>query len=821
MAVCPLCGADGYRCGVSEAVGEGGRLHHAVECVEAVGPGAGPDGLPYEDLLLRLGEIDAEDYAAVRSRPGSHLSPVGGGRRPLNPEFHAARRRRLRENPDALRYLSRRGLDAGTLDHFGLGLAEPYVGRGGGREHADALVYPLRGRDGRFYGKYAYYNIPGVTKNPFDPVGWMKGESRTYYSGPAEGVKGLFVCGGAKDLWRHWQGLQGSPLAFELLLVASTHGPALPEEWSDPAFWEPWEAVYFGHGNGEAGEREAARLFELTGRESRRARVPRHLGEDWTDFWQAGCGHEEFARLLEEAPAVSLATPEAAGGAGPGRFAYEPVDIGGAYHGGRLYYTARTLRRGADGGERLETVVVRSDRSLHSAAWAKAPKETRERDRVLRLTDGTLLDREPRENKYATWSWPSIGRYLEGETATRPLARILKDVYDHLRASVWLPDEEDYAVLTLTVPVTYAQRVFDSVPLLFLSGPPGSGKSETGRAMARVCANAYVCGQGSAASVARFIDESRGFVVMDDLELIGGRGGEFSDLAQALKLSYNKATAVKLWTDVKTMRTRSLDFYGVKMINNTRGADEILGSRMLHIRAAKIPDHLKEQFAGLRPSDAGRLQALRDELHTWTFENVPLIEAEYRALCPKGTDRADEISAPLKAMANLAGDAGLHRQLEVALTRRGRRGVDTGDPAGVMKEALKNLILRGHELVAVTHLALEMRALVAHARGGSSAGGAPEWAHPEWVGRALRREGLVESDRPSRLKVKGANLRIYRVSSAHSERVRAFFAGEGVAAQVEPRSPRDFCRACDTCRYRELECPVMKVTKERGTTPVT
>src|SRR5207237_566662 len=122
-----------------------------------------------------------------------------------------------------------------------------------------------------------------------------------------------------------------------------------------------------------------------------------------------------------------------------------------------------------------------------------------------------------------------------------------------------------------------------------------------------------------------------------------GRGGEFSELAQALKLSYNQETATKLWTDVKTMRTERLNFFGVKLINNTRGADSILGSRMLRIQTARIPEHQRSQFGESRPADWRRIDELRDELHTWTFENVAAIDAEYRRLFPKDSDRAEEI----------------------------------------------------------------------------------------------------------------------------------------------------------------------------------
>lgn len=845
LARCPLCRHEGYQCGVSESAGPGGRLYHGVKCFHIADNGCGTDTPPYEDFLYSLGELTAEDYGRLKALgrrpcsegaprslprvPGATASPPSGGRgerplRPLNPDFHGTLRRRLRENAAALDYLSGRGLTRETVDLFGLGLSAPYVSRRSSREQSDALVYPVKGRDGRLYNKYGYYNIPGVTRNPVDGNGWMSGVVRTYYSDEARGRKILFVCEGAKDVWRHWQALRGTPFADNLLLITSTHGSAFPEEWRDPAFWSHWEAVYFGHDNDEAGEHMAIKLAGLIGRESRRVSVPKKYGKDWTDFWQSGGGAAEFAELLEGAPAVSQKLREEEdGGLGYGRFAYRPVNINGAFHGGHLYYAVQTLNRGVDVSrdesgeevvhavERLETVVVRSDRTVHSAAWAPAPKGTRDKDRVLRLTDGTLIDREPQANKYGTWSWPSIKAYLDGESKPRPLAEILRDVEAHLRASVWLPYEEDYAILALTVPVTYAQAVFDSVPLIFLNGPPGSGKSEMGRAMARVCANAYVCGQSSAASIARFIDESRGFVVLDDLEVIGNRGGEFSELVQALKLSYNKSTAVKLWTDVKTMRTHLLDFYGVKMINNTQGADQILGSRMLRVQTRKIPDHLKKEFGGLAPTAGARLHELRDELHTWTFSNVARIEAEYRALYPKNTDRSDEITAPLKVMASLSGDAGLRSQLEIALTRQKQKSVDPDDPREVMHEALKNLIAQGYSMISITHLVLEMRGLIGQDYGRSFTNEIPEWARPEWVGRMLRSYDIIDPDpaRSARKRVHGANLRFYPLRPSYLEEVRGWFAAQGVETPAGARDPTDFCQACDACAFRTLACEIM------------
>jgi hypothetical protein len=742
-----------------------------------------------------------------------------GGLRPPNPEFHGRLKKRLRDNRAALAHLSESGLAPATVEHFGLGLSAPYTSRKSLAEQSDALVYPLVGREGRFVNKYGYYNVPGVTVNPGDEGGWMTGEPRTYYAEAAEGKRSVFVCEDARDVWLTWQALAGAQAYAELLPVASTHRSGFPEEWGSTRFWADWEEIFLGFEDSERGEILAGRLAVLTGREARRVTVPRERGTTWAEFWRGGEERAaEFGRLLEAAPYVAVSVGAEDDRVGPGRFPYRPVNINGAFHNGHLYYTVQVLNRSVDVGlgeggedvvrevERLETVVVRSDRTVHSAVLAPAPKGTRFEDRVLRLTDGTLVDRHPSPNRYATWSWPSIEAYLAGKSGARTLGEILRDVLRHLRASVWLPQDDDYALLALAVPVTYAQSVFDSVPIIFMHGPAGSGKSETGRAMARVCANAYVCGQSSAASIARFIDESRGFVVLDDLESIGNRGGEFTELVQALKLSYNKETAVKVWTDVKTMRTMRLNFFGVKMVNNTRGADDILGSRMLHIRTRPIPEQLKQEFREAAPTEAVRLRALQDELHAWTFENVGLIEAKYRALCPKNADRMVEIAAPLRVMASLADDEGLSSMLEAALAHQRRKAVDISDPAKVLDEALGNLVAAGYETVSVTHIALEMRLLLGQAYGRLLEADMPEWSHPEWVGRRARAEGLLDTS-PShtkRIRVRGANLRFYPVTPARLAEAKASRPdGKGAAAK---KGPQEFCRACEGCPYQSVPC---------------
>ena len=293
--------------------------------------------------------------------------------------------------------------------------------------------------------------------------------------------------------------------------------------------------------------------------------------------------------------------------------------------------------------------------------------------------------------------------------------------------------------------------------------------------------------------------------------MIGGRGGQFSELVQALKLSYNKATAVKLWTDVRTMRTQRLDFYGVKMINNTRGAGEILGSRMLRVRTGRIPEDVKVHFGDLQTTGSVRLDRLRDELHSWTFDSVTRIEEMYRMLYPRTPDRSDEIMAPLKVMASLAADQELSSLLEIALTRHNQQAFETDDPRQLVTEALKNLVAQRYDTVSPTHVTLEVRRLLGQGRC-SSDNKMPAWLKPEWVGRMLHGLGVLnEGARPHRRsRLFGMNLRFFSIRESYLAGVKEWFAGRGANITTGTRQPTDFCGDCGSCSYSTFDCEIMR-----------
>jgi hypothetical protein len=415
-----------------------------------------------------------------------------------------------------------------------------------------------------------------------------------------------------------------------------------------------------------------------------------------------------------------------------------------------------------------------------------------------------------------SWDFESINAYLNKKSATRSLKEIVNEIIEVLRQAIWLPYDEDYSVLALTVPVTYLQSVFESVPLLLLNGPAGSGKSQTGNTMAKICANGVVVGQVSAAAAARLIDQTRGFVVLDDVEAIAAKAGkdvQITEFVQALKVSYNKHTGVKFWTDVKTMKTERLDFFGVKMLNNTLGADSILGTRMIRIQTRKIPDGMKpSSVRDFTAEEIRRLQSLRNELHTYAFDNVERVDHAYREVYSSKTDRQAEIAAPLRTMAKIVGDPSITTALETSLARQHiQQTIAMDDPVETLKEAVRNLIKQGFDTVTLTHLRLEMRALLDANYGMSSTTEIPEWNRPEWLGRQLRSNDLVSDIDLGRKRVYGKNLRLVRFSDWIVDEVVATHDEKGNLIYRAPdKAPDAFCQGCQGCPYRSAGCELQE-----------
>ncbi|MFC3125122.1 bifunctional DNA primase/polymerase [Pseudoroseomonas globiformis] len=807
----------------------------AVKLGSLVGAGTLQRGVVEAELIraalacrLPLPEIQATLRSGLEHGISTPRNMDGVGttsetrRRAVNHEAQMARRKRLQDNPKAVAWLTEtNGLTRATLDHFGFGLDKPYQSRKTGKVYADALTFPLRGSDGTALGLICKAEVPGVTALA-RAAWWSAGtEDATFYATPQTGQGTVVVCD-MPDLWRLWQELDAGDGGTAPQIVASSSAEGCPPEWDEPGFWDRWDEILVASPDDERGDALAVQVHRSAGKPVRRLRPP---GESWRGAFAAGAAAADFQAAAAAAePMVDSARVEDDGK--PGRKAFRPLDIGRAFHNGHLYYAVETLFSRVENDEngnpelreRRDTVVIRSDgQMLHSVAMP-APKGTPPDRRVMRLSDGTLIDSEPKAPAHPSWSWPSIQRWLDakkrGEAVQhRPFDAILEDVRTLFRRAVWLPYEEDYMVLALTCCASFSQAVFQAVPLILLCGPSNTGKSTAGVLMGTLAANGTIVGQVSAAAAARLIHETKGLVVLDDLEAIGAKPGKdgaaFGDLVQWLKVSYNRDTATKVWVDSsRNFKVERLNGFGIKVINNTTGVDSILGSRMIRVQSRKMPQARADERRGMEPPSSSEIVRLRDELHCWTFDHVGRIAQVYAGVCPSASERAEEIAAPLRVLARISGNKEHAASLEAALTRTAKSGFEADDPAEVLQEAAVGLARQGYRQISPTHLILEMKRLVEQHFGQSSTSDIPEYQQPEWVGRTLRLRDIIEPGAPAtRQRLYGRNLRIYPFG-------RNFLADvmDDLEA-VAPKAATDFCagcEGCDVCPYRTLGCPLME-----------
>jgi hypothetical protein len=733
----------------------------------------------------------------------------------------------LRRHQAALDHLFALGLTSKTISKFHLGIKEPYTRRDG-RVVSNALCYPVISSTGDPLSRYACYNIPGITQNPVDEIGWSKGRPITYYSGSTEGKDVLFIIASCKELWAVDQHLASTVVGGKLVIICPSHGDSVPEEWEHSAFWSTWATVYLGLRNNGESDSMTYQLARTYGRGMRRVYIPGDSGTSWLDFFLRGGTAEQLAGLLQSAP--KLTAPELYS-AGPnvqtGEFAATPVNINGAYANGFLYYPFTVERREVERVEHKKTSkgeamgqvvtsyvtkVLRSDGAVLDIVRLAAPRGTPSEKRVLALTDGTRIEREPQPNHYATWQLASLQSFIramqsEQPPPHRPLKDVLDEVLAHFRRSVWLPYEEDYFVLSLYVAMSFVYQVFEAIPLVIVSGEKGTGKSELGDSIAKIAFNATIVGQGSAAGLIRLLNEARGLVVLDDLESVGRSLGDasFSDINQMLKLSYKKRTGRKAITD-KSGKTTIFDFYGPKVINNTQGVDPVLGSRMVHVRTQRMPDAIR-LTAKITGSDPGEMADLRNELHVWGMANARAVHERYLGLMGHKGDRSEEISAPLRAVADLSGDNTFRSSLESALMRQTARRVNADNPVALLEEAVNNCIRQGalRELSAV-QISLEIHLIANQSLPQSPMTKAPVWLQPEWIGHQLRALEIRNIEKKvGRVRLYGIVTRIYELHARYVESVLEDLRVAGIPSPAS-KDPLAFCEqmTCEKCPYSSI-----------------
>lgn len=714
-------------------------------------------------------------------------------------------------------WLQSNGLNERMARHHGMGLVDIKASENRA-EIRNALCFPRQA----FHGttkRYVHLSLPGITSGADDDF-WSHGDAETHFAFPERNAQRVIVCH-IRDFHPIVSLVEADHLS-DVQVIASTDIKT-PSEWAEIEFWQRWQTIFTAFPDslddlGRSIMRGACQPVSKIG-------LP-DSAPNWG--WVAVNGGDissSLAGCLTVADKFKEPGIGAAEIGGLGRSAYRPVDIGRAYHNGFLFYPVKTIlkERHADKNgvmknvESLDTVVVRSDGEILTVKQMPCKPGTPMDQRVWRLSDKTLVNEPPAPPTNASWSWQNIQGFLiakkDGRSISRPLREIIADVRNCLFRAVWLPHGDDYTLLALVVAASFVQPIFKAVPYVLVCGEKGTGKSELGILLSQLGANGSIIGQVSAASAARKIHETRGLIVFDDLEGIGQKRGNdsgFTELIQFLKVSYNIDTAKKVWTDsANGYRVRELNGFGIKIINNTQGVDGILGSRMIRVSTRRMPNAVRQERRCFDIPEVMELKRLQDDLHVWAFENVARVDAIYRSQVP-ASERAEQIAAPLRVLAELADDAAVVAELESALSRSATLATNNdSEPPDIIRQAAANLVRQGQYMLSATNVALEARRMVGPNFGKTHAGEVTEIDDEKVVGRYLKSLGLVENVQ-QRARTRGVQ---YRAAKASEEFLQEVFGADTRPSDI---GIDGFCTSCADCQYADLDCPILRKSEARS-----
>ena len=743
---------------------------------------------------------------------------------PASPKNLEYLKGRLLKHQSAMDWLTARGLDAAkVVENFGLGLLSESNGKG------EILRVPLIDCDGVVTKRSAYYPVDGITSDEFGSRGKCKGSVAWSYSKARLNQKYLFICEGFKDQWMLAQQIEGTEHESNILIITSTHGTNIPEIGKQRSFYEGFDRVFLGHDNDGKADGAVKKLATALGARHRRVEVPEGYGKDWTDFFKAGGTSDQFYDILWKSSTIEVPIIECE----EDSMTLEEYQIGTdydltsltiagySYRNGFMYYPIEAMHVGTTMVKGVGAVkaygrrirVLRSGKPEEGIepqllSFARLPlmqADDISGGELWALSDDTIILDKPRAAPGSSFSRKAVNLFAERKYPERPTNELLEDIERHYRTQLYVSDD-DYKLLSLITLATHCQHIFDAVPLVMATGPAGTGKSTIGTVLRGLAANAMTVSITSAASLVRSIDSNRGFIVIDDLEEVAKAG--MGEIAQALKSSYTKETAIKRVTVMKAGEAimQDINFFGIKFFSNTRGMDEeTLSTRTLVIRTKKAPRDFKIN----NKVPEGALLKLRDDLHVWAFSNVTRIRDAYENFDMQARDL--QIAAPLRAIAELTKNPTPYNE---AIDRIMNRHVDQGDeqtPQGFLSDAVLNVYERGFDSVTIEQMQLEMQSVCPPNFGKESTSDIPEFLQSKWIKSQMYGLGWIGPRSNHRA----------RVTSTRIESPKGVFEFlPAVAAMhAETRSPDDiekvrlpgqeFCKnvtRCVDCAYGNIDC---------------
>lgn len=256
------------------------------------------------------------------------------------------------------------------------------------------------------------------------------------------------------------------------------------------------------------------------------------------------------------------------------------------------------------------------------------------------------------------WDNKSIKAYVRG---TSPHLSP-KDVFNEIRAlydeHCEFTDPEISAILSLFTMFTYVHRAVYAMPILYITGDSGSGKSRTSDILNHLCYNANK-GDYSVASLRRDIAAYAPTIILDDAEFLDPKiASEKSQYTQfILRRIYKRGNIDKLRDKDDPKKQETFEIFCPCIISCITYLEGALDTRTIEIRMIKSDDTPKVN-KDLPREDKPIWQMLRNKLYVFGLDYARNYRDIYDTIESPDFMRGRnfEIWRPILALATLVGE---------------------------------------------------------------------------------------------------------------------------------------------------------------------
>jgi hypothetical protein len=230
--------------------------------------------------------------------------------------------------------------------------------------------------------------------------------------------------------------------------------------------------------------------------------------------------------------------------------------------------------------------------------------------------------------KSTNWDLDSIESYLKDGIKVSS-KKLLNDVVKALRSYLVLCSEHDYMIIALWIMSTHLFPVFTALPLVYLNGERGSGKTKCLQLCALLAQNPILSSSMSGSSMFRMIEGLRPTLILDELEMIKSK--QYTHLINTLLSGYKAGSQnYRVNGMVGNFETSSYSTFCPKILASINHAsNDALNDRCIRIEMQRATSSVVNRDIDI---DDGALHELRNKLHVWSMNNANRVHKIYTTI---------------------------------------------------------------------------------------------------------------------------------------------------------------------------------------------